>query len=244
MKEIRNFREISDIIKKNKKLRFYKDVESLLGLKEIGVLRKRNTIPLENLVTFCNKENWSLDWLLTGEGPQFRGGVRTDELPQPYCTFVNNLSEIPTGIRSEDFLLVPIVGTVAAGEPVISEDKIEGWAIINISQVGRKTNLVVIRVGDEKDDKTGRSMEPIIRPSSMVAIDRNERGLPKDRKLTKKRIYAVRKDGGCTLKFVQHAGDRLILIPANREVADIEEVDLRTAVDPIVGRAIWSWQTL
>ena len=71
---------------------------------------------------------------------------------------------------------------VAAAEPIISPDKIEGWAIIHVSQVGRKADLVAIRV-------EGRSMEPLIPAGSMVAIDREDREIPKDRKLARKRIY-------------------------------------------------------
>ena len=88
-------------------------------------------------------------------------------------------------------------------------------------------------------------MEPIIRHDSMVAIDRDDREIPKDRKLAKKRIFAVRKEGGCTIKYLQRAGDILIMIPANREVADVETLDLRGLTeDPIVGRVIWNWQSL
>ncbi len=222
-----------------------KELADFLGLSEqdFNNRKKRGTL-LRLILDWSINESMNLNWLLRGkETPT--GGISLDRLPRPYCTFVQNLAEAPRDVKTEEFISIPLVsGEIAAGEPVISPDKIEGWMIIHVSQVGRKTNLVAIRVRDEKDDKTGRSMDPIIRPGSMVAIDKNDIDLPKDHKLTKKRIYAVRKDGGCTLKFVQRAGDTLILIPANREVADIESVDLCTAVDPIVGRAIWSWQTL
>jgi phage repressor protein C with HTH and peptisase S24 domain len=46
-------------------------------------------------------------------------------------------------------------------------------------------------------------MEPLIRAGSMVAIDRD------DREIKKNRAYAVRTEWGCTIKFLRREGDIL-----------------------------------
>jgi hypothetical protein len=119
--------------------------------------------------------------------------LRIDEIPRPYCPFVSNLKEIPRDIRTGDYISIPLVeGRIVAGEPIIAEDKIEGWAIIHISQVGRRANLVAIRL----DKRDGKSMEPLVRAGSMVATDRDDHGIKKNR------AYAVRTEWGCTIKFL------------------------------------------
>ncbi len=229
-----------------KQVREFLKLKQIPFSKEIGITqgflsdieREESKPSVETLVGIVKKfKEIDERWLLTGEGDiKKKVGISLDELPRQYCTFVKSLAEIPRDVKTEEYISIPLVeGSVAAGLPIINDDKIEGFAIIHVSQVGRRQNLVAVRV----DKNTGRSMEPLIRPGSMVAIDRD------DREIIKKKIYAVRKDSGITLKFIQREGDTLLLIPANREVADVQVLDLRTQTqDPIVGRVIWNWQTL
>ena len=67
-----SFKEIVEIIKKEKNFKYDADVERALGITQIGVKLSRNTIPFDELLTFCNKVGWSLNWLLAGEGPKTR----------------------------------------------------------------------------------------------------------------------------------------------------------------------------
>ncbi len=176
-----------------------------------------------------------LSWIITGRK---RASFTLEQIPRPYCAFVGNLREIPKDLRTEDYMTIPLVeGSIAAGEPIISPEKIEGFAVIHVTQIGRRTNLVAIRV----DERTGKSMEPLIRHGSMIAIDRD------DREIIRGKVYAVRVEGGATIKFVQRDGDILIMVPANpdRETYPVQILDLKgLTYDPIIGRVIWNWQTL
>ncbi len=232
---MKTFREILETIKKIKGLKHDYEVGQILGFSKSVLSNRmdRDSIPFRELLAFCKKEGYLLDSLLTEEDPR-KPGIPVDEVPRPYCTFVKNLSEVPREIRTEDYVSIPLVeGTIAAGNPIISPDEIEGWAMIHYSQIGRRSDLVAIRL----DKKDGRSMEPLIRAGSMVAIDR------RDKNILKGKPYAVRMGWGCTIKFLKRDKDRLILIPGNRDF-EPEILDLAgLTYDPIVGRVIWNWQS-
>lgn len=51
------------------------ELANLLGIRQsmISMWRKRGTIPYEFLLHFCEQRNIDMVWLLTGEGPRYRG---------------------------------------------------------------------------------------------------------------------------------------------------------------------------
>lgn len=61
-------------IKSEKCLKTDAGVANLLGIQRTALAERksRNSIPYEELVTFCDRENYSLDWLFTSEGPKYR----------------------------------------------------------------------------------------------------------------------------------------------------------------------------
>jgi hypothetical protein len=87
------------------------------------------------------------------------------------------------------------------------------------------------------DGREGMSMYPRLLPGATVLIDRHYNSLKPYRK-GEFNIYAVRKDGSCTLKYVELAGNHLILRPHNQaypiEVLSLEQG--KTCADYIVGR--------
>jgi len=87
------------------------------------------------------------------------------------------------------------------------------------------------------DGREGMSMYPRLLPGAIVLIDRHYNSLKPYRK-SDSNMYAVAKDRTCTVKYVEVAGNHLILRPHNQaypvEVMSIEE-DKRSA-DYIVGR--------
>jgi len=93
--------------------------------------------------------------------------------------------------------------------------------------------FVLIKAGREE----GMSMYPRLLPNATVLIDRHYTSLQAYRK-NEPNMYAVKKDGGCTVKYVERSGNNLVLRPHNQafpvEVVAIEES--RTAADYIVGR--------
>src|SRR6266851_7072561 len=93
--------------------------------------------------------------------------------------------------------------------------------------------FVVIKV----NAREGMSMYPRLLPGATVLIDRHYNSLKPYRK-GEFNMYAVLKDGTCTVKYVEVAGNHLILRPHNQaypvEVMTIEED--KTSADYIVGR--------
>lgn len=87
------------------------------------------------------------------------------------------------------------------------------------------------------DAREGMSMYPRLLPGATVLIDRHYNSLKPYRK-GEFNMYAVQKDGTCTVKYVEVAGAHLILRPHNQaypiEVMTIEEGKAPT--DYIVGR--------
>lgn len=82
--------------------------------------------------------------------------------------------------------------------------------------------FVVIKV----DAREGMSMYPRMLPGATLLIDRHYNSLTPYRK-GESNMYAVRKDDSCTMKYVEVAGNHLILRPHNQaypvEVLPMEE---------------------
>ncbi len=57
------------------------------------------------------------------------------------------------------------------------------------------------------DKRDGKSMEPLIRAGSMMAIDRD------DPEFKKNKVYAVRREWGATINHLKREGDISIMIP-------------------------------
>jgi len=69
-----NINRIVDRVKELKHLKSDDDVAKVLEMKKTALSnhKTRKTIPFKNLSTFCDKTGFSLDYILTGEGPKFR----------------------------------------------------------------------------------------------------------------------------------------------------------------------------
>jgi hypothetical protein len=87
------------------------------------------------------------------------------------------------------------------------------------------------------DAREGMSMYPRLQPGAALLIDRHYNSLKPYRK-GELNIYAVLKHDSCTVKYVEKAGNQLILRPHNQaspiEVMTIE--DGKSASDYLVGR--------
>jgi len=93
--------------------------------------------------------------------------------------------------------------------------------------------FVLIKV----DAREGMSMYPRLLPGASLLIDRHYNSLKPYRK-GELNMYAVLKDEGCTVKYVETAGKNLILRPQNQaypvEIVAMDEG--KSASDYIVGR--------
>jgi hypothetical protein len=93
--------------------------------------------------------------------------------------------------------------------------------------------FVLIKV----DAKEAMSMHPRLAPGATLLIDRHYNSLAPYRK-GESNMYAVLKNGTCTVKYVEVAGNQLVLRPHNQSAA-IEVItmdDGKPASDYLVGR--------
>ncbi|HUO25520.1 MAG TPA: S24 family peptidase [Candidatus Aquilonibacter sp.] len=135
-------------------------------------------------------------------------------------------------------------GTVAATQPIIVS--------MNVKEIlkFKKSFLKKLRPEIEGDRETwerfvliradareGMGMYPRLLPGATLLIDRHYNSLKPYRK-GEFNMYAVNKNGACTVKYVETAGNNLILRPHNQaypiEVIAMEEG--KAAGDYIVGR--------
>jgi Peptidase S24-like len=107
---------------------------------------------------------------------------------------------------------------------------------VGASSRDRWERFVLIRV----DAREGMSMYPRLLPGATALIDRHYNSLKPYRK-GESNMYAVNKNGACTVKYVEVAGDQLVLRPHNPaypvEVLPVEEG--RKPADYLIGRVCY-----
>jgi phage repressor protein C with HTH and peptisase S24 domain len=93
--------------------------------------------------------------------------------------------------------------------------------------------FVLLRV----DARDGMSMYPRLLPGSILLIDRHYNSLKPYRR-SEQNMYAVRVNGGCTVKYVELAERNLVLRPHNQAypVAVLPIEEGKRSSDYIVGR--------
>jgi SOS-response transcriptional repressor LexA len=143
--------------------------------------------------------------------------------------------------------VLQVDGTIAATEPLVMSMNVK--EILKFKKTflrslrpeteGRRDDwerFVVIQV----DGRDGMSMYPRLLPGATVLIDRHYNSLKPYRK-GEVNMYAVNKDGTCTIKYVELAGGHMILRPHNQaypvEVIAIEED--KSASSYLVGRVCY-----
>lgn len=159
-------------------------------------------------------------------------------------TEINKRASIlpPSEDEFENVLLVE--GRVAAGESLVTSENVQD--ILKFKKGFLKKlrpemasprddwrRFVLVKV----DQREGMSMYPRLLPGAMVLIDRHYNSLAPYRK-GEANMYAVRKDDGCTIKYLELANDTLVLRPHNQSYpVDVIRVEEGTAwADHVVGR--------
>jgi len=148
----------------------------------------------------------------------------------------------PSGDEFENVLMVD--GAVAATRALIMSMKVKDVLKFKKSFLRKLRpemegdrdgweRFVVIQV----DGREGMSMYPRLLPGATVLIDRHYNSLKPYRK-GESNMYAVARNGQTTVKYVEQAGNHLVLRPHNQaypvEVMAMEEG--KTAADYLVGR--------
>ncbi len=140
--------------------------------------------------------------------------------------------------------VVLVEGTIAAGEPLVTNERVKDILKFKKSFLKRLRpapetprdgwrRFVLVKV----DAHDGMSMYPRLLPGATVLIDRHYNSLEPYRK-NEPNMYAVRQDGGATVKYVELAGRNLVLRPHNQAypVSIVPIEDDKTFADYIVGR--------
>jgi SOS-response transcriptional repressor LexA len=148
----------------------------------------------------------------------------------------------PTEDEFENVLLVE--GTIAAGEPLITNENVKEILKFKKSFLRRLRpeaasprddwrRFVLVKV----DAHDGMSMYPRLLPGATVLLDRHYNSLKPYRR-NERNMYAVRKGDACTVKYVEHVGNNLVLRPENPAYpVDLIEVEEgKTFADYVVGR--------
>jgi len=148
----------------------------------------------------------------------------------------------PSNDDFENLFLV--TGAVAATQPLITGTKVKGLLKFKKNFLRR---LPAAPEGDRKrwerfvliklDSQEAASMYPRLLPGATILLDRHYNSLKPYRK-GEPNLYAVLKNGACTVKYVELSGRNLVLRPHNQsypvEILPIE--GSHSASDYLVGR--------
>ena len=101
------------------------------------------------------------------------------------------------------YVRVPIIGTIACGEPILAEQNIEGYTHELFEEEPKKDGLFALRC-------KGDSMEPLIPDGALVLI--HKQPTVEDDEIA---TAQVDDDTRATLKKVKHVGKDVFLYPIN-----------------------------
>jgi phage repressor protein C with HTH and peptisase S24 domain len=215
--------EIGNRIKQVRGKDTQKEFAKMLGFSSsyLSEVESGKTKPsLELLVRISQIANYSLHWLLKGEGSMIlessEGMVKED--------FVS-YGELG------EFAVIPMVaftpgkGTGRQGTEEGTKGKYafrRTW----LQSKGNLENLVLFVV-------RGDSMEPTITDGDFVLIDRSQKEVVVDN------IYALRIENAVMVKRLQPMGDRRIKVMSDNKLYESYELDLGTGDIEIIGQTIW-----
>src|SRR5437899_2620136 len=151
----------------------------------------------------------------------------------------------PPDDEFENVLLVE--GRIAASEPLLMSMNVKEILKFKKSFLRKlRPEMVGDRDGWERfvllraDPREGMSMYPRLLPGASVLIDRHYNSLKPYRK-GEANMYAIAKDGACTVKYVELAGNHLVLRPHNHaypvEIMPMEEG--KKVHDYLIGRVCY-----
>lgn len=160
---------------------------------------------------------------------------------------VNKRASILPPSEDEFENVLAVEGRIAANEPLIFNEKVTDFLKFKKTFLrklrpeieGDRDNwerFVIVRV----DGNEGMSMYPRLLPGATLLIDRHYNSLKPYRK-GESNMYAVRKNDECTIKYVELAGNYLVLRPHNHAypVEVMPMADDKTSADYIVGRVCY-----
>ncbi len=219
---MRTINEILDKIIEFKGLKNDTALAKLLNVKPTTVSnwRKRSTVPYDLIVSLCEEEGLSLNWLLTGQVATKHAG--TEEKSRK-----KDLSHLEHA-GEPGFTYVPQVsGRISAGTGFAPENSIEMRVAFRKEWIARKgsaKDMVLIKV-------SGDSMQPTLLNGDLVLIDRGRNYLE-----PQGGVYAIALDDVIMIKRIQPIGDRVRIISDNKMY---EAFEVQADQAKINGKVIW-----
>jgi len=151
----------------------------------------------------------------------------------------------PSEDEFQNVLLVD--GSIAATQPLITATRVKEILKFKKSFLHKlRPEMEGDRDGWERfvlvraDAREGMSMYPRMLPGATILVDRHYNSIKPYRK-GESNMYAVNKKGHCTIKYVELAGQHLVLRPHNHsypvEIMPME--DDKTAADYLIGRVCY-----
>ena len=145
----------------------------------------------------------------------------------------------------DEFENILLVDAVAARNPMIMQSQVRDF--LKFKKAFLKRLRASVRGKDRSgwrrfvlfklDAREGMSMYPRLLPGATVLIDRHYNSLVPYRK-GESNMYAVARNGGCTVKYVELSGRNLVLRPHNQSYP-VDVLDMQRGSDAeqyIVGR--------
>lgn len=219
---MRTINEILDKIIEFKGLKNDTALAKLFSVKPTTVSnwRKRSTVPYDLIVSLCEEEGLSLNWLLTGQIATKHTGTEAKSREKD--------SIHPEHAGELGFTYVPQVsGRISAGAGFAPENSIEMRVAFRKEWIARKGNakdMVLIKV-------SGDSMEPTLLNGDLVLVDRGRNYLE-----PQGGVYAIALDDVIMIKRVQPTGDRVRIISDNKMYEPFEVTADQVNIN---GKVIW-----
>jgi phage repressor protein C with HTH and peptisase S24 domain len=213
---MKTFFEIIETIKKLKKLKKDYQVADLLGIKRrtLATDKARNTIPLEELSLFCNKEGIFLDLLLNEDG------------------YASENDQSALLLRdAPEFVSVPqVYGRICAGGGLIPDNTIEMRIAFRRDWIRRKGDPEKMSITRIKGD----SMEPTLIDGDLVLVDHGRHYVESEGG-----IYALHINDEIVVRRIQvlYSTRKVQIISDNRE--KYPPMDVEADQIKINGKVIW-----
>lgn len=175
---------------------------------------------LELLLKISQITNYSLHWLLTGQGPLFIEA--TESMVREDSASYGALDEFTLVPR---FSPADEAGTVVKGIEERGRDRYafrRAW----LHSRGKVEDLVLI-------EARGDSMDPTIADGDVVLIDRSPR------QVVVGNMYALRFKNAVMIKRLQPTGAARIKVMSDNKLYDSYEIDLEAGDIEIIGQVIW-----
>lgn len=153
-------------------------------------------------------------------------GVKMSELNTDKSEMQFDTINIDNVIPSSEITEIPIIGEIACGAPIFSEQNIVGYLPVIATDVKGGEYFALIAKGD--------SMYPTIQSGEKVTIRRQPTAENGD-------IVAACIDGEITLKRFKKIGEQVMLLPDNRDYDPI--IIEKGSQSYIVGKAVSSTKT-